>query len=78
MDSPGVYKVVIESRDGREKYLKEYIGPATSEDHAVEQARTVFKERADDRVVEVEALDREAWAEDTGLLPPDGDEAIVL
>jgi hypothetical protein len=78
MDSPGVYKVVIESRDGREKYLKEYIGPATSEDHAVEQARTVFKERADDRVVEVEALDREAWAEDTGLLPPDGDEGIVL
>ena len=78
MDSPGVYKVVIESRDGREKYLKEYIGPATSVDHAVEQARTVFKERADDRVVEVEALDREAWAEDTGLLPPDGDEGIVL
>jgi hypothetical protein len=78
MDSPGVYKVVIESRDGREKYLKEYIGPATSEDHAVEQARTVFKERANDRVVEVEALDREAWAEDTGLLPPDGDEGIVL
>jgi hypothetical protein len=78
MDSPGVYKVVIESRDGREKYLKEYIGPATSADHAVEQARTVFKERADDRVVEVEALDREAWAEDTGLLPPDGDEGIVL
>jgi hypothetical protein len=78
MDSPGVYKVVIESSNGREKYLKEYIGPATSEDHAVEQARTVFKERADDRVVEVEALDREAWAEDTGLLPPDGDEGIVL
>ncbi len=78
MDSPGVYKVVIESRDGREKYLKEYIGPATSEDHAVEQARTVFKERADDRVVEVEAVDREAWAEDTGLLPPDGEQEIVL
>ena len=78
MDSPGVYKVVIESRDGREKYLKEYIGPATSEDHAVEQARTVFKGRAGDRVLEVEALDREAWAEDTGLLPPDGDEGIVL
>jgi hypothetical protein len=78
MGSPGVYKVVIESSNGREKYLKEYIGPATSEDHAVEQARTVFKGRADDRVVEVEALDREAWAEDTGLLPPDGDEGIVL
>jgi hypothetical protein len=78
MDSPGVYKVVIESSNGREKYLKEYIGPAMGEDHAVEQARTVFRERADDRLVEVEALDREAWAEDTGLLPPDGDEGIVL
>ena len=78
MESPGVYKVVIESSNGREKYLKEYIGPARGEDHAVEQARTVFKGRADDRVVEVEALDREAWAEDTGLLPPDGDEGIVL
>jgi hypothetical protein len=78
MDSPGVYKVIIESSDGREKYLKEYIGPATSEDHAVEQARTVFKEKADDRVVKVEAVDREAWAEDTGLLPPDGDEGMIL
>jgi hypothetical protein len=78
MDSPGVYKVVIESSNGREKYLKEYIGPAMSEDHAVEQARTVFRERADDRLVEVEAVDREAWAEDTGLLPPDGDEGTVL
>ncbi len=78
MESPGVYKVVIESSTGREKYLKEYIGPAASEDHAVEQARTVFKERADDRVVEVEAVDREAWTEDTGLLPPDGEQEIVL
>jgi hypothetical protein len=78
MDGPSVYKVIIESSDGREKYLKEYIGPATSEDHAVEQARTVFKKKADDRVVKVEAVDREAWAEDTGLLPPDGDEGMVL
>lgn len=79
MDGPGVYKVIIESSDGREKYLKEYIGPATSEDHAVEQARTVFKQKADDRVVKVEAVDREAsWAEDTGLLPQDGDEGMVL
>ena len=78
MDSPGVYKVVIESSSGREKYLKEYIGSAMGEDHAVEQALTVFKKRADDRVVEVEAVDREAWTEDTGLLPPDGDEGIVL
>ena len=78
MESPGVYKVVIESSNGREKYMKEYIGPARSKDHAVEQARTVFKERADDRLVMVEAVDREAWAEDAGLLPPDGDEGISL
>jgi hypothetical protein len=78
MESPDIYKVVIESSNGREKYLKEYIGPAKSQDHAVEQARTVFKERADDRLVMVEAVDREAWAEDAGLLPPDGDEEIAL
>ena len=78
MESPDIYKVVIESSNGREKYLKEYIGPAKSQDHAIEQARTVFKERADDRLVMVEAVDREAWAEDTGLLPPDGDEKIAL
>jgi hypothetical protein len=78
MDSPSIYKVIIESSNGRENYLKEYIGPATSEDHAVEQARTVFKEKADDRLVKVEAVDREAWAEDTGLLPPDGDEGMIL
>ncbi len=78
MESPGVYKVVIESSNGREKYMKEYIGPAKSEDHAIEQARTVFKERADDRLVMVEAVDREAWVEDTGLLPPDGDQEIAL
>ena len=78
MDSPGVYKVVIETSNGREKYLKEYIGPATSEDHAVEQARTVFRERADDRLVKVEAVDREAWTDDTIVLPPDGDAGIVL
>jgi len=78
MDSPGVYKVVIESSNGREKYLKEYIGPASGEDHAVEQARTVFKERVDDRLVKVEAVDREVWARDTALLSPDGDEGMVL
>ena len=78
MDSPGVYKVVIESSNGREKYLKEYIGPASGEDHTVEQARTVFKERVDDRLVKVEAVDREVWARDTALLPLDGDEGMVL
>jgi len=78
MDSPGVYKVVIESSNGREKYLKEYIGPASGEGHALEQARTVFKVRVDDRLVKVEAVDREVWARDTALLPPDGDEGMVL
>jgi hypothetical protein len=78
MGSPGVYRVVIESSDGRERYLKEYVGPATSEDHAVEQARAVFKERVDDHLVKVEAVDREAWAEDTICLPPDGDEGVAL
>ena len=78
MGSPGVYKVVIESSNGQNRYLKEYIGPATSEDHAVQQARTVFKERAHDRVVKVEAVDREAWAEDTIYLPQDGDEGVGL
>ena len=37
MESPGIYKVVIESSNGREKYQKEYIGPAKSQDHAIEQ-----------------------------------------
>ncbi|MDQ3862364.1 MAG: hypothetical protein M3317_02475 [Actinomycetota bacterium] len=78
MESPGVYKVVIESSNGQDRYLKEYIGPATGEDHAVEQARTVFKERPDDRLVKVETIDREAWADDTVYLPPDGDEGVGL
>jgi hypothetical protein len=78
MESPGVYKVVIESSNGQGRYLKEYVGPAAGEDHAVEQARTVFKERPDDRLVKVEAIDREAWSQDTVYLPPDGDEAIGL
>jgi hypothetical protein len=78
MGSPGVYRVIIESSNGRERYVKEYVGPATDEDHAVEQARTVFKEKADDHLVKVEAVDREAWAEDTIYLPPDGDEGVAL
>ena len=78
MESPGVYKVVIESSNGQDRYLKEYIGPARGEDHAVEQARTVFKERPDDRLVKVEAIDREAWAQDTVYLPPDGDKGVGL
>jgi hypothetical protein len=76
MVSLRIYKVVIESSRGRGRYQKEYIGPASSEDDAVEQARTVFKERPDDRLVTVEAVDREAWAEDA-VLPPDGDDSVT-
>jgi hypothetical protein len=47
--------------------LKEYLGPTTSEDHAVEQARTVFKKTVDDHLVQVEAVDREAWDEGVAL-----------
>jgi hypothetical protein len=76
MGSLSVYRVVIESSNGRERYLKEYIGPATGEENAVRQARAVFRERADDRVVTVEAVDRETWEEDA-VLPPDGDDLIA-
>ena len=40
MGSLRVYRVVIESSNGRGRYQKEYVGPATSEDDAVEQAWT--------------------------------------
>jgi hypothetical protein len=76
MASLRIYRVVIESSNGHGRYQKEYVGPATSEDDAVEQARTVFKERPDDHVVTVEAVDREAWTEDA-VLPPDGDDYIA-
>jgi hypothetical protein len=76
MGSLRIYKVVIESSRGQGRYQKEYIGPATSEDDAVEQARSVFKERPNDRLVTVEAVDREAWAEDAAL-PPDGDDWVA-
>jgi hypothetical protein len=77
MDTWRVYHVVIESSNGHGGYHKEYIGPATSEDDAVEQARTVFKIRADDRLVAVEIFDRDAWVEDVAALPPDGEEWIA-
>jgi hypothetical protein len=76
MGSISVYRVIIESSHSEGRYQKEYIGPATSEDDAVEQARTVFKERPDDHLVTVEAVDLESWAEDL-VLPPDGDDVIV-
>ena len=64
-----VYRVVIQSSDGPRSYSREYIGPATSEDDAVEQARTVFKERPGDRIVSVDVVDRESWVEDPILRP---------
>ncbi len=76
MDNISVYRVIIESSHSEGRYQKEYIGPATSEDDAVEQARTVFKERPDDRLVTVEAVDLESWAEDM-VLPPDGEDLIA-
>jgi hypothetical protein len=76
MGSISVYRVIIESSHSEGRYQKEYIGPATNEEDAVEQARTVFKERPDDRLVTVEAVDLESWAEDM-VLPPDGEDLIA-
>jgi hypothetical protein len=69
MGSIRVYRVIIESSHSEGRYQKEYIGPATSQDDAVEQARAVFKERADDRIVTVEVVDLESWTKDTILRP---------
>jgi hypothetical protein len=69
MGAVSVYRVVIESSNVEGRYQKEYVGPATSEDDAVEQARTVFKERPGDRIVTVEVADWESWAEDPILRP---------
>jgi hypothetical protein len=77
MGNISVYRVVIESSNGEGRYQKEYIGPATSGDDAVEQARGVFTARADDRLVTVEVADWETWPEDTAALPPDGDDLIA-
>jgi hypothetical protein len=69
MVGTGVYRVIIESSHQEGRYQKEYIGPATSEDDAVRQARTVFKERPDDRLVTVEVVDLESWSKDAILRP---------
>jgi hypothetical protein len=69
VDSLTVYRVVIQSSGGPGSYLREYIGPATSEDDAIKQARTVFKERPDDRIVTIEVVDRESWVQDPILRP---------
>jgi hypothetical protein len=76
MGSLCVYKVVIESSDGQEKWQKDYIGPATSD--AVRWALSAFKKRADDRVVRVKLVDQDSWVEDVAALPPDGDEWMPL
>ena len=78
MGSLRVYKVVIESSDGQETFQKDYIGPATSDDDAVGRALSAFKQRSDDRVVEVELVDQESWVEDEAALPPDGEEWVPL
>jgi hypothetical protein len=73
-----VYKVVIESSDGQETFQKDYIGPATSEEHAVRRALRAFKKRSDDRVLTVELLDQDSWVEEVAALPPDGEEWVPL
>ena len=78
MASLCVYKVVIESSDGHETFQKDYIGPATSDEDAVQQALSAFKKRSDERVLRVELVDQESWVEDEAALPPDGDEWVPL
>jgi hypothetical protein len=78
MASLCVYKVVIESSDGKKTFQKDYIGPATSDEDAVGRALSAFKKRSDERVVEVELVDQESWVEDEAALPPDGEEWVPL
>jgi hypothetical protein len=78
MGSLRVYKVVIESSDGHETFQKDYIGPATSDEDAVQQALSAFKKRSDERVLRVELVDQESWVEDEAALPPDGEEWVPL
>jgi hypothetical protein len=78
MGSVCVYKVVIESSDGQETFQKDYIGPAASEDDAVERALSAFKKRSDNRVLRVELVDQDSWVADEAALPPDGEEWVPL
>ena len=78
MGSVCVYKVVIESSDGRQMFQKDYIGPATSDEDAVGRALSAFKKRSDDRVLRVELVDQDSWVEDEAALPPDGEEWVPL
>ena len=78
MGSVCIYKVVIGSSDDHEKFQKDYIGPATSQDDAVGRALSAFKKRSDDRVLGVELVDQDSWVEDEAALPPDGEEWVPL
>jgi hypothetical protein len=78
MASLCVYKVVIESSDGQQTFQKDYIGPATSDEDAVQRALSAFKKRSDDRVLRVELVDQDSWVEDVAALPPDGEEWVPL
>jgi hypothetical protein len=69
MDNFCVYRIVIQSSEGPGSYSREYIRPAISEDDAVEQTRTVFKERPGDRILTIEVVDQESWVQDTVLRP---------
>jgi hypothetical protein len=71
-----VYQVVIESSDEQKTYHKDYVGPASGDDDAIRRAWTVFKKRADDRVVKVQQVDEDVWDEDVAALPPDGPEWV--
>jgi hypothetical protein len=78
MGSVCIYKVVIESSNGQETFQKDYIGPATSEEDAVGRALSAFKQRSDNRVVEVELVDQDSWVQDEAAMPPDGEEWVPL
>ncbi len=73
IDGPHVYKVIIDSPHGQGRYQKEYIGPATSEDDAVKQARTVFAEQPGDRLVAVEDFDLGDRTDDVSQGPSGAD-----
>jgi hypothetical protein len=72
-----VYRVIIDrSTSQQENYVQVYVGNATSEGEAVEEASQVFGQGSDYRIAAVEVLDRQPWAVDA-VLPPDGDARIT-
>jgi hypothetical protein len=79
MASLCVYKVVIESSEGQQTFHKDYIGAARSEEDAVGRALSAFKQRSEERVVEVELVDQDSsWVQDEAAMPPDGEEWVPL